>query len=172
MIEKPLEVIVGELLRVGGWSLAVAESCTGGLVGHRLTNVPGSSDYFWGGAIAYANEAKRYLLGVQEETLDAYGAVSRQTALEMARGIRQALSVDIGLSVTGIAGPSGGTPEKPVGLTWIGLSATSGEDAWQHIWHGGRIFNKQHSAQAALQHLIDFLQALVPSAPATGVSKT
>lgn len=162
MIEKPLEEIVGELLRACGWRLAVAESCTGGLVGHCLTNVPGSSDYFWGGAIAYANEAKQSLLGVQEEMLNAFGAVSQQVALEMARGIRQALSVDVGLSVTGIAGPGGGTPEKPVGLTWIGLSAPDGEASWKHIWHGDRILNKQHSAQAALQHLIDYLRAHQP----------
>jgi PncC family amidohydrolase len=132
-------------------------------VGHRLTNVPGSSDYFWGGAIAYANEAKQSLLGVQEEMLNACGAVSQQVALEMARGIRQALSVDIGLSVTGIAGPGGGTPEKPIGLTWVGLSAPDGEASWKHIWHGGRISNKQHSAQAALQHLIDYLRAHQPA---------
>ena len=165
MVEKPLEVLVGELLRSCGWRLAVAESCTGGLVGHRLTNVPGSSDYFWGGAIAYANEAKQHLLGVHPHTLESFGAVSQQAALEMARGIRQALSVDIGLSVTGIAGPGGGTTGKPVGLTWIGLSAPDGDDSWQHIWHGGRIFNKQHSAQAALQHLIDYLQAHQPNKP-------
>jgi PncC family amidohydrolase len=165
MIEKPLEVLAGELLRKRGWRLGVAESCTGGLVGHRLTNVPGSSDYFWGGAIAYANEAKQRQLGVRLDTLATFGAVSSQTALEMARGIRQALSLDIGLSVTGVAGPGGGTLEKPVGLTWIGLSAPDDEITWQHTWHGGRIFNKQHSAQAALQHLVDFLQAHEPLQP-------
>jgi len=159
MIEKPLEILAGDLLRQRGWRLAAAESCTGGLVGHRLTNVPGSSDYYIGGIIAYANEAKMRLLGVRWDTLEKYGAVSRQTVLEMARGVRQSLSADIGLSVSGIAGPGGGTPEKPAGLTWIGLSAPDYENAWQHIWSGDRIFNKEHSAQAVLQHLVDFLQA-------------
>jgi len=158
MPEEPLEVLIGNLLRSHGWRLAVAESCTGGLVGHRLTNVPGSSDYFLGGVISYANETKVHLLGVSWGTLETFGAVSRETVLEMARGVRQSLSADIGLSVSGIAGPGGGTPEKPVGITWIGLSAKSYENAWQHTWNGDRISNKEHSAQAVLQHLVDYLQ--------------
>lgn len=130
MTEETLEVLVGELLRLRGWQLATAKSCTGGLVGHRLTNVPGSSDYYLGGVIAYANEAKVHLLGVSLETLETCGAVSRETVLEMASGVRQLLSADIGLSVSGIAGPGGGTSEKPLGLTWIGLSAPGYENAW------------------------------------------
>lgn len=158
MTEKSLEVQAGDLLRLRGWRLAVAESCTGGLVSHRLTNVPGSSDYFMGGVISYANEAKVNLLGVRWDTLEAFGAVSRETILEMAHGVRQRLSADIGLSVSGIAGPGGGTPDKPIGLTWIGLSTLDFENAWRHIWIGDRISNKEHSAQAVLQHLVDFLQ--------------
>lgn len=127
MTEEPLEALAGELLRSHGWRLAVAKSCTGGLVGHRLTNVPGSSDYFLGGVISYANDAKVRLLGVRWDTLETFGAVSRETVLEMAHSVRQLLSADIGLSVSGIAGPGGGTPEKPLGLTWIGLSTQNYE---------------------------------------------
>jgi PncC family amidohydrolase len=159
MQREPLEVLVGALLRQRIWRLAVAESCTGGLVGHLLTNVPGSSDYFLGGVISYANEAKQRLLGVRPETLQTYGAVSRQTVLEMAQGVRQLLSADVGLSVSGIAGPGGGSPEKPVGLTWVGLNAPGHEMAWQHFWDGDRLRNKEFSAQAVLQHLVEFLQA-------------
>lgn len=158
MSTETLEVLIGSLLRSHAWRLAVAESCTGGLVGHYLTNVPGSSDYFLGGVISYANEAKEHLLGVSRETLETYGAVSRETVLAMARGVRQLLSADIGMSVSGIAGPGGGTPEKPVGLTWIGLSAKSDENAWKHVWRGDRIDNKEQSAKAVMQHLIDYLQ--------------
>ena len=159
MYAEPLEVLAGKLLRQRGWQLAVAESCTGGLVGHLLTNVPGSSDYFLGGVISYANAAKLNLLGVHLETLETFGAVSRQTVLEMAGGVRHLLSADVGLSVSGIAGPGGGTAGKPVGLTWIGLSAPGYEMAWQHTWDGDRLDNKERSAQAVLQHLVEFLQA-------------
>lgn len=162
MSTKPLEVLAGELLRQRGLRLAVAESCTGGLVGHRLTNVAGSSTYYMGSVTAYAYEAKVRLLGVPWETLEKYGAVSSETAIEMARGVRTALAADIGLSVTGIAGPGGGTPEKPVGLTWIGLSSPSDEFARQFIWHGDRIENKEQSAGAVLQLLVDYLAQKAP----------
>jgi PncC family amidohydrolase len=138
--------------------LAVAESCTGGLIGHRLTNIPGSSTYYLGSITAYAYEAKVRLLGVRWETLERYGAVSRETVIEMAAGVRRALAADIGLSVSGIAGPGGGTPEKPVGLVWIGLSASDFEDAWKFIWTGDRIQNKEYSAEVALQKLLDYLR--------------
>jgi PncC family amidohydrolase len=159
MPDQPLETQVGVLLRQLGWRLAVAESCTGGLVGHLLTNVPGSSDYFVGGVISYANEAKARLLNVSEETLQKYGAVSRETVLEMARGVRTLFSVEIGMSVSGIAGPGGGTPQKPVGLTWIGLSTAQAEKAWQFNWAGDRLENKASSAQALLAQLVQFLKA-------------
>jgi PncC family amidohydrolase len=157
MNQKPLEVIIGDLLRRQGLRLAVAESCTGGLVGHRITNVPGSSTYYMGSVTAYAYEAKVRMLGVRWETLEKYGAVSKETVLEMASGVRRALAADIGLSISGIAGPGGGTIEKPVGLTWIGLSARGVDEAWRHIWQGDRLQIKEQTAQEALQLLADFL---------------
>jgi PncC family amidohydrolase len=157
MSENVLEFLVGELLRQRGLRLAVAESCTGGLIGHRLTNIPGSSTYYLGSVTAYAYEAKVRLLGVSWQTLEAHGAVSSETAVEMARGVRTALAADIGLAVTGIAGPGGGTPEKPVGLTWVGLSSPWDEFARQFLWRGDRIQNKEQSAQATLQILVDYL---------------
>ena len=99
----------------------MAESCTGGLLGDRFTNVPGSSVYFLGGVVSYSNEAKMNLLGVQNDTLVEHGAVSEETAAEMAQGVRQLFQADTGISVTGISGPDGGTPEKPVGLTFIAI---------------------------------------------------
>lgn len=156
-MEKPLEILVGERLRHRGLRLAVAESCTGGLIGHRLTNVPGSSTYYMGSVTAYAYEAKVRLLGVRWETLEKYGAVSKETVLEMSRGVRRALAADIGLAVSGIAGPGGGTPDKPVGLTWIGLSAADVEEAWRFIWDGDRVLVKERSAEQALRLLLDYL---------------
>jgi PncC family amidohydrolase len=153
-MSKPVEVQAGELLTRSGMTLAVAESCTGGLIGHRLTNVAGSSAYFLGGIIAYAYEAKEWLLEVRHTTLYEHGAVSEETAIEMARGARRALRADIGLSVTGIAGPGGGLPGKPVGLTWIAISTREGDSAESHVWEGDREQNKTLSAEAALQFLI------------------
>mgnify|MGYP001087426177 FL=1 len=158
MTDTPLEILVGELLREHGLRLAVAESCTGGLIGHRLTNIPGSSTYYMGSVTAYAYEAKVRLLGVTWETLEKHGAVSRPTVLEMARGVRRALAADIGLAVSGIAGPGGGTPEKPVGLTWIGLSTPAVQYARDFYWEGDRLQNKAASAEAALQLLAEHLQ--------------
>lgn len=157
MSDISLETRIGELLQSRNLRLVVAESCTGGLLGHRLTNVPGSSNHFLGGFIAYANEAKVGLLGVRQETLAEYGAVSRESVLEMARGARKRLEADIGLAVTGIAGPGGGTPEKPVGLTWIGLSAQGFDDARRFLWQGDRLHNKIQSAEAALNLLLEYL---------------
>jgi nicotinamide-nucleotide amidase len=157
MNEKPLEIRLGELLQQRGLNLAVAESCTGGLIGHRITNVAGSSTYFFGGVISYANKTKVRLLGVRTETLDQHGAVSRETVLEMARGVRQALAADIGLAVSGIAGPGGGTPEKPVGTVWIGLSAPGKEQAWLCHLEGDRVQIKEQAAERALQHLLEYL---------------
>jgi len=150
--------MVGELLGKHGLRLAAAESCTGGLIGHRLTNVAGSSAYYMGSVTAYANEAKVRLLGVSRETLEKYGAVSSETVVEMARGIRLALGADIGISVSGIAGPDGGTPEKPVGTVWIGLSTPQGEYARHYLWSGDRLRVKEQSAQAALDLLVEHLQ--------------
>jgi PncC family amidohydrolase len=157
-MDEPLEAKVGQLLHSAGLKLATAESCTGGLIGHRLTDVPGSSDYFLGGVIAYAYEAKVALLGVSWETLKAHGAVSRETVLEMASGARRALAADLALSVSGIAGPSGGLPDKPVGTTWVGLSTPEGSWARLFVFSGDRSENKAASAQEALQLLFDYLQ--------------
>jgi PncC family amidohydrolase len=157
--DQPLEVLAGELLRERGLRLAVAESCTGGLIGHRLTNVPGSSTYYMGSITAYAYEAKVRLLGVRWETLEKHGAVSKETVIEMARGVRRALAADIGVAVSGIAGPGGGTPEKPVGLVWISLSAPEIDKAWSYIWSGDRIQNKELTAEQALRLLVDYLAA-------------
>jgi PncC family amidohydrolase len=157
MNDKPLEVQIGELLRQHGLRLAVAESCTGGLIGNRITNVAGSSTYFIGGVTSYAYEAKVRLLGVHWETLEKHGAVSRETVLEMARGARHVLAADVGLAVSGIAGPGGGTPEKPVGTTWIGLSAAEYEQAWLNQLQGDRLQIKERAAEQALQYLLEYL---------------
>jgi PncC family amidohydrolase len=151
------EQALGALLRARGLKFATAESCTGGLVADRITDIPGSSDYFVGGVVAYAYEAKVALLHVSWDTLRKYGAVSRETVIEMARGVRTALGADIGLSVSGIAGPGGGLPDKPVGTTWIGLSATDGDWARTFVWDGDRRANKEASAHAALQFVLDYL---------------
>ncbi len=159
MSEIPLEITLGKLLRQRGLRLAVAESCTGGLIGHRITNIPGSSTYYMGSVTAYAYEAKVRLLGVRWRTLEEFGAVSEQIAIQMARGVRRALAADVGLSVTGIAGPGGGTEDKPVGLAWVGLSAVGHDDAKQFVWDGDRLYNKEKSAQASMQLLVEYLEA-------------
>jgi PncC family amidohydrolase len=157
-MDESIEQTIGDLLRQKGLKLAVAESCTGGLVSDRITNIPGSSDYFIGAIIAYAYEAKVKLLGVKWDTLTAFGAVSREVVLEMARGVRKALDTQLGVSVSGIAGPGGETDEKPVGTTWIGLSTPDGDWARQFCWEGDRIENKDSSAQAVLEILLYFLK--------------
>lgn len=156
MIEN-IENKVGSKLRERGWRLAIAESCTGGLIGHRITNISGSSTYYLGSITAYAYRAKVRLLGVSWDTLEKHGAVSEETVSEMAVGIRHSLAADIGLSVSGIAGPTGGTPEKPVGYTWIGLSTPKGIWTLQHNAGGNRIENKEEIAQVALEFLYKFL---------------
>jgi len=156
-MENNLENKIGVLLRARGLKIATAESCTGGLVADRITDVPGSSDYFVGGVVAYAYEAKVALIHVSWDTLRLHGAVSRETAIEMARGVRTALGADIGISVSGIAGPGGGMPEKPVGTTWISLSARDGDWARKFTWDGDRRINKEYSTQAALKFVLDYL---------------
>jgi PncC family amidohydrolase len=152
-----IEKKIGQELRKRGWRLAVAESCTGGLIGHRITNISGSSTYYLGSITAYAYRAKVRLLNVSWDTLEKHGAVSQETAEEMAKGIRHALAADIGLSVTGIAGPTGGTPTKPVGYSWIGISTPQGIWTLQHTSGGNRIENKEEIAQLALEFLYDLL---------------
>ena len=160
MTNELLEISVGHLLLKYHFTLATAESCTGGLIGHRLTNVPGSSEYVLGGIIAYANVIKERVLGVSRQTLDTHGAVSAETAVEMARGARRVLGVDIAISVTGIAGPGGGTPEKPVGLVYLALAAPDFERVEQFVWNQDREGNKWESAEAALRLVLEYLQSL------------
>lgn len=152
-----LEERVGKLLLARGWMFCAAESCTGGLLMHRMTNVAGSSAYIAGGVVAYSYEAKEKLLGVRRETLEQFGAVSEETALEMAQGIARALSGDLGISITGIAGPGGGLPNKPVGLTYIGLAvpALKIERIERFVWNGDREANKEASVNAALRMVLD-----------------
>ena len=153
-----LEVLVGRLLTQRGLTLAVAESCTGGLIGHRITNIPGSSVYYQGSITAYSYDVKELLLHVRHDSLYHYGAVSEQTAQDMARGVQRALRSDIGLAVTGIAGPDGGTPEKPVGLVYVALAAPDGAWVERHMWSGSRWENKARSAEAALDLLRRYLE--------------
>lgn len=152
-----VEIETGKLLQAQGLKLALAESCTGGLIGHRVTNVPGSSEYFIGGVVAYSYEAKVKTLGVSWDTLNGFGAVSSETVLEMARGAKKLLDADIAVSVSGIAGPGGATDDKPVGTTWVGLVARDGEWSREFHFDGDRERNKVSSADAALQVLLDYL---------------
>lgn len=154
----PLEFQIGDLLRALGLTLTTAESCTGGLVADRITNVPGSSDYFLGGVVAYANSVKIHTLGVSPKTIERHGAVSRETALEMARGARALLKAGVSVSATGIAGPGGGLPGKPVGTTWVALAAEDGAWARLFTWDGDRVQNKADSAGAILRMLLEYLQ--------------
>lgn len=156
-----LEEQVGARLLALGRTIATAESCTGGLIASLLTDVPGSSAYLLGGVVAYSNAMKLQLLGVQAATLESYGAVSEPTAREMALGARHLLGVDYALSVTGIAGPGGGTAEKPVGLTYIGLAGPGDEVlVRRYVWSGDRIANKQASAEAAFRLVLERTPAL------------
>ncbi len=145
-----LESVVGALLSSSGRTLACAESCTGGAIARRLTSVPGSSSYFLGSVVAYANRLKVKLLNVDAALIESHGAVSRETALAMALGVRQATGSDIGVAVTGIAGPSGGNPEKPVGTVWIAWSDDSGSVALKHTFGEGRERVVERATAAAL----------------------
>jgi len=155
-----LEQEIGNLLRQKGLTLGVVESASGGLISHRITNVPGSSDYYKGSITAYSNEVKIKVAGVREDTINRYGAVSPQVAEEMAQGGRKTLAADICLADTGIAGPGGATPGKPVGLFYIGLSHRAGTYSRKHIFHGDREQNKQSAAEAALSWLKEYLLSL------------
>jgi nicotinamide-nucleotide amidase len=149
--DEDLSSRVGRLLRESGKTLAVAESCTGGLIAKLLTDVPGSSDYFLGGVVSYGNDAKRELLAVRRETLEEHGAVSSQAALEMARGALARFDADIAVAVTGIAGPDGGTPEKPVGTVYFALARRDGgETAKKREFNGDRAAVRQAASLYAL----------------------
>ncbi|HEY6365397.1 MAG TPA: nicotinamide-nucleotide amidohydrolase family protein, partial [Candidatus Binatia bacterium] len=151
--EATLEEIVGQLLLAKQQTLALAESCTGGYISHRITRVAGSSAYHYGGAVTYSNDAKIRFLGVNPATLESHGAVSRETALEMSRGIKERTGAGVGLSVTGIAGPLGGSPEKPVGTVWISVAQDNYHEARLYNFHGDRERVITGTSQAALHWL-------------------
>ncbi|NOH04114.1 MAG: CinA family protein [Chloroflexi bacterium] len=157
-MKTSLELRIGKILTHRNLTIATAESCTGGLISDRITDVAGSSAYFLGGIVAYSYEAKAALLDVSWDTLNTKGAVSQETVLEMARGARNALGAAIAISVSGIAGPGGGTAEKPVGTTWLGLVTPEGEWTRHFIWDGDREQNKRYSSEAALQFILDYLE--------------
>lgn len=153
-----IEAQIGEMLKAKKLTLATAESCTGGLIGDRITNISGSSGYYLGGIISYSNQAKMQFLKVQEQTLIDFGAVSEQTAREMALGAKTIFQATLAISVTGIAGPGGSTSEKPVGLTYIGLAAPENIIVKRFVWKGNRVENKEASAEAALNMILEYLQ--------------
>jgi nicotinamide-nucleotide amidase len=148
---RSLEAVVGDALRQRGWRIATAESCTGGMVAGRLTEVPGSSAYVVGGIVAYSNSVKIRDLGVTAATLDAHGAVSEEVARTMATAVRERFGADIGVAVTGIAGPGGGTPAKPVGTVWVAVAAPSGLQARVFHFPGDRDAIRRHATAAALE---------------------
>ncbi len=141
---------VGKLLKKRGETCSVAESCTGGLLGGEFTSVPGSSEYFTGGAIVYSNKAKMNILHVKEDTLEKHGAVSKETALELAAGVRTLYGTDYGIGITGIAGPGGGTEEKPVGTVWISIADKNGAEAKKYVFSTDRAVNRERSVGTAL----------------------
>ena len=157
-----LEARIGKILSGHKWTLSLAESCTGGLISHRITNVPGSSEYFIGGVVAYAYSAKVALLGVRWETLQRFGAVSSETVLEMASGARKLFKTDFALSVSCIAGPGGATPNKPVGTSWVGLASIGRMWSRHFLLSGDRAANKEMLAQLALEKLLQFISVGIP----------
>ncbi len=150
---RPLEAIVGELLRRAGWTIAAAESCTGGLLMSRLTDVAGSSDYVDRGVVCYSNQAKVDLLGVPEALIAEHGAVSEPVSQAMAERIRAVAGTDVGIGITGIAGPGGGTPDKPVGTVVVAVSLADDLRVRTFNFFGGREMVKFQSTQAAMNML-------------------
>ena len=165
--EETYAGFVGQCLKAHAATLAVAESCTGGLIGHMLTTVPGSSEYLLADAVTYSNHAKTTLLGVDPDVLRVHGAVSSETAAAMAEGARKVVQATIGVSVTGVAGPSGGTVDKPVGTVWFGL-AIDGKPTHTEVHHlaGGRDRIRTLSAYLALNLIVQGCKDLPPRGPA------
>ena len=157
MIDEKILNKVSQLLKNKGLTIATAESCTGGLIAHTLTNIPGSSEYFERGVVSYSNKSKIELLNVPEDTIERYGAVSRQTAKAMALGIKNIANTDIGLATTGIAGPTGGTPEKPVGLVYIAIATAEDVDVKKFVFKKDRLGNKESTCNAALRLLLQHI---------------
>ena len=152
-----LEKLIGDRLRQQGWTLSIAESLTGGLVSHRITNVPGSSDYYEGGVVSYSNQAKVAHLRVHPGSLEKHGAVSSQVAREMAEGVREAFHTTFGLSTTGVAGPTGGTKKTPVGLVFVAISDGKRTGVRKEKFRGTRLQIKQQAAQRGLEFLCEYL---------------
>jgi nicotinamide-nucleotide amidase len=155
-----IEKTIGTILSNKRMTLGVIESATGGLISHRITNVAGSSDYYKGSITAYSNEIKNRIVGVKAETLEKHGSVSARTAEELASGGKRVLEVDICIADTGIAGPGGATPDKPIGLFYIGLSHKNTTFNRKHIFTGDREQNKKEAAETALQILKEYLESL------------
>ena len=158
MIDEKILVKVSAELKKQGVTMATAESCTGGLIAHTLTNVSGSSDYFDRGIVSYSNKSKIELLGVPDELIKKFGAVSEEVAKAMADGIRKKSKVDIGLATTGIAGPTGGTNDKPVGLVYVAVSTSDSAVVRKFQFSGDRLNNKESTCNAALVMLLDCLK--------------
>ena len=156
-MEESIENLIGKMLTDRALTISVAESCTGGLIGSMITDVPGSSRYFLGGIIAYSNHSKMEILNVSSKTIAEYGAVSDQTVREMAWGVKRLFNSHLGLAVTGIAGPEGGTMEKPVGTIFIGLAAEDRIFTAGYRFHGTRGEIKQETARMALDNLRRYL---------------
>ena len=163
MADDPLVVLAARLQEgclARGIRLATVESCTGGLVGHLITETPGSSGYYLGGFVTYSDELKQALVDVPGEVLAAHGAVSAQTAVAMAAGGRARTGADLGAAVTGIAGPDGGSDQKPVGLTYVAVTDATGSEVRRHLWPGGRTDNKRASAEALLELILERLDSI------------
>ncbi len=150
-----IEKLLCEKLIEKKLKLATAESCTGGLIAQKITSVPGASDCFDLGVVTYANEQKQKILGVSAETLEKYGAVSEQTALEMCKGVKKIADADFGISVTGIAGPGGGTAEKPVGTVWVGICGKDIHKAEKFLFGGNREQVREQTAETALEMVLN-----------------
>jgi nicotinamide-nucleotide amidase len=157
-MDENLEKRLGEVLRSKNLRISLAESCTGGLISHRITNVSGSSDYFERGVIAYSNNSKTELLGVSKVILESFGAVSSETAKAMAEGVRKLSNSDLGLAVTGIAGPLGGTSIKPVGLVYMALSSSKSTIVREFKFQGSRNEVKEQSSEEALKMVLTHLE--------------
>jgi PncC family amidohydrolase len=152
-----LEKVIGEYLREMGWTLSIAESCTGGLISDRITDVSGSSDYFEGGMVTYSNESKAKHLGIRLDDIKKYGAVSPQVVKKMAQGVRKAFGTTFGLSTTGVAGPTGGTKRAPIGRVFIGLAIERTTWVWKEDLKGNRREIKEKAAEKALNFFYEIL---------------
>jgi PncC family amidohydrolase len=160
MAPVAVEEEVGELLLRLNMTIAIAESCTGGLICHRLTNISGSSDYLERGLVTYSNRSKIELLGVSAQVIEAHGAVSDACVRAMATGIKGLAGTDLGLAVSGIAGPTGGTPEKPVGTVYVALARNNDVKIWKHSFSGDRAEIKEKASEAALMQVRDFCKSM------------